>query len=112
MEIKEVQHERFISLIPVGDLDANSSVYLDDHISRLVASQQVQIHVDFTDVHYISSAGLGVFASHLEELSQHGGQFVLSGMADNIREVFLLLGLDRLDRLTIVANNQQVQEYF
>ena len=110
MEIQELQHEGFVSLIPVGDLDANSSIAMDEKIQAQIDQQKFNIHIDCSGLEYISSAGLGVFISHMDELNEAGGKFVFSGMSDNVRKVFQLLGLEQL--MTIVDTPSQAAEGF
>ncbi len=100
MEIKEQKHKHYVTLLPIGDLDANSSMALDEKLQALLEAGDVHIHVDGREIPYISSAGLGVFVSHLEEITQLNGSLVISGLRDTVQDVFSLLGLDQL--LTIV----------
>jgi len=112
MEIREQEYSNYISLSPIGDLDANSSVFLDEKIQSLLDNQQYKIHVDAGEIPYISSAGLGVFISHVDELSQQGGKFVVSNLAPNVAEVFKILGLDQLDNLVLLGEGNDVATYF
>lgn len=104
MIIKEERHEKYVSLTPVGDLDANSSVELDEKILDMLKKGDNRIHIDGSEIEYISSAGLGVFVSHLEEIKQVGGNMILSNLKDSVKDVFVLLGLNQL--LTIVENQE------
>lgn len=113
MEIRQIQQEHYVTLSPVGDLDAHSSVHLDEKIQKLVEAGKVMIHVDFSEVTYISSAGLGVFISYLDEIASQGGQLVLSQLSDNIYDVFSILGLNKLDHLIILSpEEKEVATYF
>lgn len=110
MEIKELAHDKYISLIPVGDLDANSSIHLDEKIRDLIDNQKVNIHVDCSQIPFMSSAGLGVFISYLDELKAEGGQLVVSHLAENVKDVFDLLGLNQL--VPIAQDADEVNTYF
>lgn len=96
MEIQETRHTNYTTLLPAGDLDANSSMVMDETIQRAIDAGIYKIHVDCSALRYISSAGLGVFISFMDELAANGGKFVFSGMTDNILKVFQLLGLEQL----------------
>ena len=110
MEIKETQHEGYVTLLPQGDLDANSSIIMDESIQGQIDEGRLNIHVDCSGLEYISSAGLGVFISHMDELKEAGGQFVFSNMSDKVFQVFKLLGLEAL--MTIVPDRAQVATEF
>ncbi len=110
MEIKEIQTKTFTTLAPVGDLDAHSSIHLDERISELIEAGVRQIHVDFSRVSYVSSAGWGVFISYLEEMNAKNGRIVLSGMSESVRDVYDLLGLDQL--ISVAENDEAVANFF
>lgn len=109
MEIKEERHSSYVTLSPQGDLDANSSVDLDERIQAMLESGDRFFHIDGTGIQYISSAGLGVFVSHLEDIKQAGGKLVLSSLSESVTDVFALLGLDQL--LTITASQEDAEQY-
>lgn len=52
--------------------------------------------VDFKELNYISSAGLGVLLKTLKRLGDSGGNMVLINMNDHIRDVFQYAGFDRI----------------
>ena len=110
MEIKEIKNESYVTLIPVGDLDANSSIMMDEKIQEHVDAEMFNLHIDCEQLKYISSAGLGVFISFMDELEVGKGKFVFSGMSQNVRKVFQLLGLEQL--MTIVSSQIEVSEAF
>ena len=100
MEIKETQKGNSITLAPIGDLDANSSMMMDDSIQAGIDRGIYNFHINCKQLDYISSAGLGVFISFIDILQAHDGKFVFSEMDQNVLKVFQLLGLDQL--MTIV----------
>ncbi len=110
MEISRTNGPSFITLRLSGDLDANSSAFLDAEISSLLASGSYNLHVSLADVAYISSAGLGVFISYLEDIKSHGGSLVLSGLQPGVLHVFQLLGLDKL--VSIVSTEEAASQMF
>jgi anti-sigma B factor antagonist len=112
MEIKEYSLPGYVTLVPTGDLDANSSVYLDEKLRSLIDRNLVFIHIDCSGVPYISSPGLGVFISYLDELNSRGGKFVLSHLAENVADVFTLLGLDQLTNLVLLREETEIGPYF
>lgn len=99
MQINEFPKEGFITLQPIGDLDANSSIVLEEKIKSLLEGKQVKIHIDFSEVQYISSAGWGVFTFYYDEIQSKNGKVVMSGMNENVLDVFNVLGLYQLFHL-------------
>ena len=110
MEIKTEKHPQITTVIPIGDIDANSSVDLDQAVGELLEGGESNIHISCKEVPYISSAGLGVFISKLDEIKAQEGDLVLSGMRENVFEAFNLLGLHQLVR--IFENEVDVEKYF
>jgi anti-sigma B factor antagonist len=76
----------------VGSLDAFTAESLESQIGDLHNTGQNRILIDFGGLVYISSAGLGVFMSHIEEIRETGGDIKMFGMNDKIFKIFDLLG--------------------
>ncbi len=110
MEIFITSHLDFVSLQFVGELDALSSVQADEAFRQLIESGKFNIHLDFSALEYISSAGIGVILSHQEELSQNGKGMVFSGLSPKVLNVFQLLGLDKI--FPICEDVIQAEAYF
>ncbi|WP_111670866.1 STAS domain-containing protein [Algoriphagus litoralis] len=79
-----------------GEVDASNSVILDEAIQDLVEGGAQSIIVDGTQLDYISSAGLGVFMSYLEDFNDKGITMKICGLSPKVYEVFKILGLDQL----------------
>lgn len=78
-----------------GEVDASSSIHLEEGLKNAMAASK-KIIVDLAELEYISSAGLGVFMSIIQELDTKGIKFVIYGMAPKVNEVFEILGLNQL----------------
>lgn len=91
-----------------GDVDASSSIHLDKAINQAVKSGAKHIIVDCSDLNYISSAGLGVFMSYIEEMDAQDITMVIFGLNEKVQNVFQILGLDQL--LKIVETREQAKD--
>jgi len=87
-----------------GDVDANSSIALDKEIKLAIDSGHYKLLINCADLKYISSAGLGVFISYIDELNQNNGHFSFCQMRENVFEVFKLLGLHNLVHISETEN--------
>jgi anti-sigma B factor antagonist len=92
-KIKENNHD---ILILKGEIDASNSVDLDEAIQGLLGSGSKSILVDGKGLDYISSAGLGVFMSYLEDFQDQGVTLKICSLSPRVLEVFQILGLDQL----------------
>lgn len=91
-----------------GDVDASSSIHLDSALAEALNSGQKTILVDVSAMEYISSAGLGVFMSYIQELELKNMSLVIYGMNDKVKNVFQILGLDQL--LTLAGNEEEAKQ--
>ena len=92
---KNIDDNLFILRL-IGDVDASNSVELDEAIQKFVFSNRDKILIDASQLEYISSAGLGVFMSYLEEFAEKNIQMVIFGLSEKVHQVFKILGLDLL----------------
>lgn len=79
-----------------GYLDAHTAPDLETEFQKLVDAKKYNIIVNFQDLSYISSAGLGVFMGFIEDIRKNGGDIKLSDMKPKIYRVFDLLGFPTL----------------
>jgi len=75
-----------------GYLDAHTAPILEQAISNLIKENKYNIVVNFADLNYISSAGLGVFMAFIENIRDKGGDIKFSSMSEKIYNVFDLIG--------------------
>jgi anti-sigma B factor antagonist len=86
-----------ISIINLkGYLDAHTAPILENNFVDLIDKSRYKIVVDFKDLAYISSAGLGVFMAYIEKIRDSRGDIKLAGMSDKVFNIFDLLGFPLL----------------
>lgn len=93
-DFKIVQCEKNgINIIELkGFLDAHTAPELEDTFQKLIKNKKYKIIVNFRDLSYISSAGLGVFMAFIEEVRKNEGDIKLTNMTPKVFNVFDLLG--------------------
>lgn len=86
-----------ISLVAVeGFLDAHTAPQFEKAIQEEIDAGRSRIVVDCEKLTYISSAGLGVFMSFVEEVRESGGDIKISGLTPKVRGVFEMLGFQEI----------------
>lgn len=95
-EINRMNKENVECLYLTGYLDAHTAPDLENAINDVIESGNKNILVNFRELDYISSAGLGVFMSFIEELRESGGDIKMSDMTKKVFSVFDLLGFPML----------------
>jgi len=108
--IEKTVQEALLLLKISGELDASTAIKLDEEINSALASNQINILVDCSELDYISSAGFGVFVSYIKDLQTRTGKFVLYNLKKNVFETFKILGLN--DLLTIADTEKEAKSFF
>ena len=75
-----------------GYLDAHTAPELETEFNRLIDDNNFKIVVNFTDLKYISSAGLGVFMAYVETMRENSGDIKFSNLKEDVFNIFDLLG--------------------
>ncbi|PZX52609.1 STAS domain-containing protein [Algoriphagus chordae] len=99
LKIETQQENGHDILLLQGEVDASNSVILDEAITKMVTDGCRSILVDGSGLEYISSAGLGVFMSYLEDFQEKEIDLKIYSLSDRVFEVFRILGLDQLIRI-------------
>jgi anti-sigma B factor antagonist len=107
IQIKRLQEDGADILAPIGEIDASSSIELDLAIAKSVGEGYTKILVNCGGLEYISSAGLGVFMSYIEEFKEKDIRMILYAMNDKVANTFEILGLNEL--LTIVKDESEAK---
>lgn len=79
-----------------GFLDAHTAPALENTFAELIDKGKYSTVVNFNDLAYISSAGLGVFMAFIEKMRENNGDIKLAGMSDKVYNIFDLLGFPLL----------------
>ena len=88
----EARLEENRTLFLSGRLDASQT---DKAKGALDAIQESGV-VDFSDLEYISSAGIGVLLAAQRRLQDQGAKLKLTNMSAHMRDIFRYAGLDRV----------------
>ena len=80
----------------IGFLDAHTAPEFEDGLQKLLDEERYKIVVNFQDLNYISSAGLGVFMGFIEDIRDNKGDIKLTNMTQKVFKVFDLLGFPSL----------------
>ncbi|MBU1097217.1 MAG: anti-sigma factor antagonist [Ignavibacteriae bacterium HGW-Ignavibacteriae-2] len=75
-----------------GYLDAHTAPELEQEFNKLIDHNDYKVVVNFDELKYISSAGLGVFMAYVETMRENKGDIKFSNMQDDVFNIFDLLG--------------------
>ena len=79
-----------------GFLDAHTAPQFEEAIQQEITAGRSRIVINCEKLTYISSAGLGVFMSFIEEIREAGGDIKISGAVPKVLQVFEILGFQSL----------------
>lgn len=79
-----------------GAVDAHTAPQFESAVQAAIDEQKNRIIVDCEKLTYISSAGLGVFMSFIEEVRDEGGDIKICGLTEKAKQPFEILGFDSL----------------
>lgn len=105
--------EQDISVLALeGYLDAHTAPGFEKAVQTEFEAGRVRLLVECSRLTYISSAGLGVFMSFIEEIRAAGGDIKICGLAPKVFQVFDILGFSALfdivpDRATAIQKYQE-----
>lgn len=77
-----------------GLADKLTSVMNSDINTADVAGKQITF--DFSQLEYISSAGMRVLLQFNKQANEKGDSVVITGMSENILQIFQLVGFDKI----------------
>jgi anti-sigma B factor antagonist len=81
---------------PKSRIDSGNAAAFEARCATLIAEGPQKVVIDFTEVDYISSAGLRVLLVAAKSARAQGGALTLCGLRGNVREVLEVSGFDTL----------------
>lgn len=93
-----------------GFVDAHTAPQFEDAIQKSVEAGRIRIVVNCEKLSYISSAGLGVFMSFIEEVRDQGGDIKICGLAPKVKHTFEILGFQ--DIFEMLDDQQTAMRHF
>ena len=79
-----------------GRLDTAASPETEKNMQPLYDCENQDIIIDCTKLEYISSSGLRIFLSVLKNTKPRGCHVYISGLNDDLRQVFAMTGFTNL----------------
>ncbi len=75
-----------------GFVDAHTAPQFENAIQSEIEAGRNRVIVNCEKLNYISSAGLGVFMSFIEEVREIGGDIKICGLTPKVKHTFEILG--------------------
>ena len=95
---------------PSGNLDASKSQGFREEISSLLESDIKIFLVDFKDVIFMDSSGLGALVLAFKTVRAYDKKLVICSINEQIRMLFELTGMDKV--FEVFANREEFDKSF
>jgi anti-sigma B factor antagonist len=98
MKVTIQEQDSNIVAIIEGSLDTAAAVDAEKTMRPLNEVEGKDIILDCTEMDYISSSGLRIFLSILQNAQDKGGHVYVKGINDNVQSIFAITGFSSLFR--------------
>ncbi|GKV68257.1 anti-sigma factor antagonist [Sporosarcina sp. NCCP-2716] len=78
----------------VGEIDAFTAPTLKERLDQVADQPQCQAVLDFSEVDYMDSTGLGVFVAFYKRVKAVDGSVKIVGLNKRLKRLFEITGLD------------------
>ncbi len=102
MNISEKVQDGVRGVIPSGRLDSSTSPEFETQLLTGLDHEGARLVLDFSELEYISSAGLRAVLIASKHIKINGGKMALCALKESIREVFEISGF--LNILTVCGD--------
>lgn len=98
MNITKEYSEKELTLFVEGQINTSTSQELKEEIDKELGNFDSLI-MDFTNLDYISSAGLRILISTQKKLKAENIPFIIRNVNDNINNIFKMSGFDKIFKI-------------
>ncbi|MGD8989934.1 MAG: STAS domain-containing protein [Desulfobacterales bacterium] len=112
MEIRQKEENGIVFLAFKGRLDGSSATEAEQTVKSILDGENNRLLFDFTDLEYLSSAGLRVVLGAAKEIKRKDGKFALCALNTYVNEVFEVSGFGAIIPITdtIEAGIEEVKK--
>lgn len=106
----ECEEKKKVQIVHLaGRLDAANTPKLEQTLSQSLQNGEEKILLDFTKVHYLSSAGIRLLLAMTKKLSPSGG-LKMYAMQTDVMEIIKMAGFERI--LEIYSSEKEALQAF
>ena len=89
-------HDDHAVITATGEIDAGTAPEVASAVTETLAGRGVRVLLDFAEVTFIDSSGLGMLVKAHREAADAGSAFAVVSPSDHTRKLIRVLGLDQL----------------
>jgi anti-anti-sigma factor len=99
MHVQESKKGGVLVVAADGRLDGSAAEEFLGRLAAAIDGGESRILLDFSNLTYISSAGLRILLVTAKRLKEGNGQFAICGLSENVASVFKVSGFDAIIRI-------------
>ena len=100
-----VEQEGEVYIVRIeGRIDATTTPLIEKKLTKLLEVTH-KLLIDFSDVVYLSSAGMRLLLSLTKKINAKGGHVAYYGMSDDVIEIIKMAGFERI--LSIFSSKKE-----
>ncbi len=107
IQLEEIEHRVILRID--GRVDAASAPILERKINSLIEEDHYLLILDFSQIDYLSSAGMRVLLSATKKLKSKKGRLILFSVADEVEEIIKMAGFDKI--LHICSSEKEALQF-
>ncbi len=107
IELEEIEHRVILRI--TGRLDAATTPILERKLNALIDEHHNFLLLDFSDIDYLSSAGMRLLLSATKKLKGKNGSLILFSVGDEVSEIIKMAGFDKI--LHICSNEKEALQF-
>ncbi|MDO4720554.1 MAG: STAS domain-containing protein [Peptostreptococcaceae bacterium] len=83
-----------------GEVDIYTSNEFKEALQKISSGEKLyDIHMDFSDLDYIDSTGLGILIGILKRVKQQEKEIHIRSPKQNVKKIFVITGLDKIFKM-------------
>ena len=95
--LKSLQKGSCLSIYLRGEIDHYAASSLRREIENKIMAKDIQtLHIDFSEVSFIDSSGVGMLIGRYKTMKEKGGKITAGGMSEQVERLYRLAGLHRI----------------
>lgn len=107
VQLEEIEGKAILRIS--GRLDAASSPVLEKKINQLMGDGRSVLLMDFSQVEYLSSAGMRLLLSVTKKLKEKDGHLVIFSIGEEAMEIIKMAGFEHI--LNICSTEQKALQF-
>ncbi|AYC30358.1 STAS domain-containing protein [Paenisporosarcina cavernae] len=96
IEVKIFQENENAEVRIAGEIDAFTAPILREKLAEVDVNENLQATLNFEEVNYMDSTGLGVIVAFFKNVNAHGGKVTLTGLSSRLKRLFDITGLGEI----------------